>query len=99
MLAGGRTMIRTTWVLALALLVSSAGASPPAEPAASADRIVELERENAELRNRISALNGKFVEIVCQFTGAYFGPTPGLIVQPQIDGHVLDVKHDLKLVV
>lgn len=69
---------------------------PPPSP--SAQRIAELERENAEMRGMIKELNMKVRELCLRLYGSFFG-TEVVPSQPRIDGHVLDVNRDQKLVV
>ncbi len=57
---------------------------------ASAERIDELERENANLREQIETLQ----EMVAQSI-----PPFGVACGPRIEATVLDVQHDLRLVV
>ena len=80
-----------TFALTL-LLFPCACATAPAEPAGTLDRITKLERENAELRSRIDLLSEKVWELTPHID-------PGIVDGPRIDGHVLDVKRDLNLVV
>lgn len=58
-------------------------------------RIADLERERGDLMEKISDLDTRMAKLV-EMTGA---DTTGIIAPPKIEGYVLEVNRDLKLVV
>jgi hypothetical protein len=83
------TSIRVAVVL---FLSGGCAAAPTPDPEAES-RIVQLEKQTAELGRRVDALTAALIEL----TGDKFGPST--VCPPSIDAEVLAVKRDLKLVV
>ena len=77
-------------ILLLAVSLGCVSQTPSLE---MEQRVAELEKKSAELKHRVDTLTSALIE----YTGDHFGPST--VCPPAIDAEVVDVKHDLKLVV